>query len=87
VPDRGCYLVAGSYFGGPKEPMWVRNLEAAQAGELRFKGRTTAFTARRLTGEERAEAWERLNRTWPNYRKYEERTKREIKVFELAPTR
>ncbi len=85
VPDRGRYLVAGSYFGGLKEPMWVRNLEASGAGELRHKGRRMPFTARRLAGEERAAAWALMNRIWPNYRKYEERTQREIKVFELVP--
>ena len=85
VPEDGRYLIAGSYVGGPKEPVWVGNLEAATAGELRFKGRTVRFTARRLTGEERAAAWTRMNRVWPNFRRYEARTDREIKVFELTP--
>lgn len=87
VPVQGRYLVAGSYFGGRKEPLWVGNLEAAGAGELGFKGRRTPFTARRLTGAERAAAWTRLNRIWPNFARYEEWTNREIKVFELVPTR
>ncbi len=51
VPRAETFLVAGSYFGGPKEPMWVANLEAAMAGQLRYKGRTATFTARRLEGD------------------------------------
>ena len=29
VPHDGGWLVAGSYFGGPKMPLWVGNLRAA----------------------------------------------------------
>jgi deazaflavin-dependent oxidoreductase (nitroreductase family) len=87
VPRNGTYLVAGSYFGGPEEPMWVRNLEAAMAGRLCVKGRASRFTARLLDGDERALAWRHMNRTWPNFERYEQRTRRTIKVFELTPTR
>lgn len=82
---RGDYVVAGSNFGGPDEPLWVRNLEAAGAGELRHRGRTRRFTARRLEGDERAAAWRALLDTWPNFAVYEQRTAREIKVFALTP--
>lgn len=85
VPRDGTFLIAGSYFGGPKEPIWVANLEAAGAGELRFRGVDRPFTARLLTGEERARAWSEMVRTWPNFTVYERRTSREIKVFELSP--
>jgi len=57
VPHEGRFLIAGSNWGQPSEPMWVRNLEAAGAGELRFKGRTHRFTARRLTGGDEVRVW------------------------------
>ncbi|MDQ2796124.1 MAG: nitroreductase family deazaflavin-dependent oxidoreductase [Actinomycetota bacterium] len=85
VPCRGAYLIAGSYFGGPKQPLWVANLEDAGRGTLRFDGRTTPFTSRHLDGAERARAWQHMLRTWPNFAKYEQRTNRTIKVFELTP--
>ena len=85
VPHEGRFLIAGSNWGQPSEPMWVRNLETAGAGELRFKGRTHRFVARRLTGADRAAAWQVMNRTWPNYARYEQRTSRTIKVFALTP--
>lgn len=84
VPDGGRILIAGSYFGGPREPVWVKNLEANPAAVARYRGRSLELTARPLRGEERAVAWQALVRVWPNFRLYEQRTSREIKVFELV---
>ena len=86
VPRDGRFLVAGSYFGGPDEPIWVANLEAAGAGELRFRGVDEQFTSRQLTGRERDTAWADMIKVWPNFALYEKRTPRKIKVFELTPT-
>jgi deazaflavin-dependent oxidoreductase (nitroreductase family) len=85
VPRDGAYLVAGSYFGGPDEPVWVANLEAAGAGTLRFQGATVPFVSRQLIGAERERAWTDMVRVWPNFAMYARRTPREIKVFELRP--
>ena len=85
VPHRDRYLVAGSNWGAPKPPAWVLNLRAADTAEVDVKGRRTRVTARELEGEERAEVWEVMLRTWPNYAKYAERTDRLIPVFELTP--
>jgi deazaflavin-dependent oxidoreductase (nitroreductase family) len=85
VPYEGTYLIAGSYFGGPAEPAWVANLEAAMTGELTVDGRPTEFTARRIEGAERDRLWQHMLQTWPNFARYEERTEREIKVFQLTP--
>ncbi|MFL6159946.1 MAG: nitroreductase family deazaflavin-dependent oxidoreductase [Marmoricola sp.] len=87
VPDGERILIAGSYFGGPKEPLWVKNLEANPEVTVRFRNEITPLTARLLVGEERAEAWPTMVRTWPNFARYEQRTHREIKVFELTPRR
>lgn len=84
VPDGHRILIAGSYFGGPKEPVWVKNLEANPDVVVRFRAETSELTSRPLAGAERAEAWETMVATWPNFLKYEQRTSREIKVFELV---
>lgn len=84
--DGRSYLVAGSNFGGPKQPVWVVNLAANPDAELRVKGRTYPVHGRELKGEDRAEAWEEMLAVWPNYRLYEERTDRIIRVFELTRT-
>ncbi|HET7689296.1 MAG TPA: nitroreductase family deazaflavin-dependent oxidoreductase [Nocardioidaceae bacterium] len=85
VPYGDGFLIAGSYFGGPKTPAWVANLEAAGVCSIRFKGRTMRATSRRLEAEERRRAWAHMLRTWPNFARYEKRTSREIKVFLLSP--
>jgi deazaflavin-dependent oxidoreductase (nitroreductase family) len=84
VPRGHVLLVAGSYFGGPTEPMWVKNVEANPDVTVRFDGVESSRRARLLEGEERALAWGHLLRTWPNFALYEQRTDRTIKVFELA---
>ncbi len=86
VPHEGGFLIAGSYFGGPKTPAWVANVRAADEVQVRFDARTIPATPREVTGEERARLWEVMVETWPNYRKYEERTDRTIPVFLLTPT-
>lgn len=85
VPYGERYLIAGSYFGGPKQPVWVANLEAAGAGEISVDGMTHRVTARAIKGDERTAVWPHMLQTWPNFAKYEQRTDRLIKVFELAP--
>ena len=85
VPYEDTFLIAGSYFGGPKEPVWVANLEAAARAEIRVDGRTMPVSARRVEGAERDRLWLHMQQTWPNFAKYEERTQRTIKVFQLTP--
>ena len=85
VPRGKDWLVAGSNFGGPKQPVWVVNVEANPDCQITVDGRTTDVTARRLEGQERAQAWAEMVEVWPNYDLYAERTDREIKVFELTP--
>ena len=86
VPYGEGYLIAGSNFGGPKQPAWVSNLEAAGTGTIAVGGATRPFTAREVAGPERALVWPHMLQTWPNFAMYERRTDRVIKVFELTPT-
>ena len=85
VPHRDGWLIAGSYFGGPKMPVWVFNLRASGSATVGIKGGEVPVTARELDDPERADAWQVMLRTWPNYAKYEERTDRRIPVFFLEP--
>jgi deazaflavin-dependent oxidoreductase (nitroreductase family) len=60
-------------------------LEAEPHVTVRFNGRTSEMTARLLEGDDRARAWQAMLAVWPNFAKYEQRTARRIKVFELTP--
>jgi deazaflavin-dependent oxidoreductase (nitroreductase family) len=85
VPHDGGWLIAGSYFGGPKVPLWVGNLRATDRARVRVKGEELDVTWRELEGEERARMWQVMLGVWPNYAKYEQNTTRVIPVFYLEP--
>ena len=84
VPYGERWLVAGSYFGGPDMPVWVHNLRAAGEATITWEREQVPVTARELEGDERAERWQVMLRTWPNFARYEQRTDRLIPVFELT---
>jgi hypothetical protein len=52
---------------------------------VRIRGREVPVTSAELTGDERADAWALMCRTWPNYSSYEEHTDRVIPVIRLTP--
>lgn len=85
VPHGGGWLIAGSYFGRPNVPVWVGNLRATDAAEVRVDGRTVPVQWTEVEGAERAAVWEVMLRTWPNFALYEKRTDRTIPVFHLTP--
>lgn len=89
VPYRDGYLIAGSNFGGPKEPVWVLNVRAAiedsRTVGVGFHGVEHEAVAHECVGEERELVWAHMNKTWPNYAKYAERSDRVIPVFLLEP--
>ncbi len=84
VPEGEDILIAGSNFGGRREPIWVKNIEATPEVTVRFDEEMSARVVHRLEGDERAAAWQHMLKTWPNFARYERRTDREIKVFRLT---
>ena len=68
--------------GAPTDPAWVANVRTApdqvtvQDGPEPWDG-----VARELSGEERAEWWERAVAAFPNYADYQQKTDREIPIF------
>ncbi|KAA1395948.1 nitroreductase family deazaflavin-dependent oxidoreductase [Aeromicrobium ginsengisoli] len=84
APDGPDILIAGSNFGGAKEPIWVKNIEATREVTVFFRRRETPMVVRPLEGDERAAAWSLLVETWPNFLMYEKRTDRQIKLFRLT---
>ncbi|MGY1636204.1 nitroreductase family deazaflavin-dependent oxidoreductase [Geodermatophilus sp. SYSU D00742] len=82
VEHEGAYAMVGSVGGAPKDPAWVANVRAhpdqvtVQDGPEPWDG-----VAREVTGEERAQWWERAVAAYPEYAVYQQRTDREIPVF------
>jgi deazaflavin-dependent oxidoreductase (nitroreductase family) len=86
VEHGGEYALVASKGGAPEHPEWYYNLLAhpdevvVQDGPEPF-----AVTIREVTGDEKAEWWERAVAAYPPYAEYQERTDREIPVFVLEP--
>jgi deazaflavin-dependent oxidoreductase (nitroreductase family) len=85
VEHDGVYAVVASKGGAPKHPVWYHNLKANPHVELQDGAIRRDYTAREVTGDEKAVWWPRAIETWPDYAKYQTKTSRQIPVFVLEP--
>jgi deazaflavin-dependent oxidoreductase (nitroreductase family) len=83
VEHDGAYLAVASYGGRPEDPQWADNFRRNPLVELQDKAEKHTYRVRELSGEERAEWWERAVATWPTYAEYQRKTDREIPLFLL----
>jgi deazaflavin-dependent oxidoreductase (nitroreductase family) len=80
------YVLVGSMGGQPKNPVWVYNLRANPAVEIRDKTEVFKMKAREVTDEkERARLWKISAAVFPNYDEYQKKTSRKIPVFLAEP--
>ncbi|MET9216881.1 MULTISPECIES: nitroreductase family deazaflavin-dependent oxidoreductase [unclassified Nocardia] len=85
VEHDGEYAVVASLGGAPKHPVWYFNIKAEPHVELRDGTVSKDYTAREVTGDEKALWWERAVAVWPDYAEYQTKTDRQIPVFVLTP--
>jgi deazaflavin-dependent oxidoreductase (nitroreductase family) len=85
VEHDGEYAVVASLGGAPKHPVWYYNITKNPHVELQDGPVKRDYTAREVTGDEKALWWERSVAVWPNYADYQTKTTREIPVFVLTP--
>lgn len=85
VEHEGDYLVVASKGGAPDEPRWGQNMRAQPHVELQDGAVKRDYTARELSGDERAVWWERAVAVWPDYAEYQKKTDRQIAIFVLEP--
>ncbi|MBV8560404.1 MAG: nitroreductase family deazaflavin-dependent oxidoreductase [Acidimicrobiia bacterium] len=88
VEHGGEYALVASLGGAPKHPVWYYNLKA-HPDEVTIQDGAEPFPVhvRELTGDERAEWWERAVAAYPDYAAYQQRTERTIPVFVATPGR
>ncbi|WP_328551981.1 MULTISPECIES: nitroreductase family deazaflavin-dependent oxidoreductase [unclassified Streptomyces] len=86
VEHDGRYAVVASKGGAPEHPVWYFNVTSDPRVELQDGPVRKEFTAREITGEEKAQWWERAVAAYPPYAEYQTKTDREIPVFVLEPT-
>ena len=85
VEHDGEYAVVASLGGSPTHPVWSYNVVANPHVELQDGATRRDYTAREVTGAEKALWWERAVAAYPDYAAYQRRTEREIPVFVLTP--
>jgi deazaflavin-dependent oxidoreductase (nitroreductase family) len=85
VEHAGTYAVVASKGGAAKNPVWYHNLKRNSHVELQDGAVRRDYTAREVTGDEKATWWDRAVEAWPDYAKYQEKTDRQIPVFVLEP--
>jgi F420H(2)-dependent quinone reductase len=86
VKDGANYILVGSLGGAPKDPVWVYNLRANPAIEIRDHTAAQPMRVRQVEDEaERARLWELAVSAYPPYGDYQARTTRRIPIFVAEP--
>jgi F420H(2)-dependent quinone reductase len=85
VEHDGRYAAVASKGGAPEHPAWYRNIVDHPLVEVQDGPDKGDYTARVVSGDERAEWWKRAVAVWPDYDEYQTKTDREIPVFVLEP--
>ncbi|KOG87254.1 nitroreductase family deazaflavin-dependent oxidoreductase [Streptomyces varsoviensis] len=85
VEHGGSYAVIASMGGAPKHPVWYFNVVADPRVELQDGAERKEYTAREVSGEEKALWWGRAVEAYPPYDDYQRKTDREIPLFVLEP--
>ena len=88
VRDGANYVLVGSQGGAPTHPVWVHNLRANPAVEIRDLAAVQAMRVREVADEaERARLWALAVAAFPPYEEYQAKTTRRIPVFVAEPAR
>ena len=80
IVEDGRVVLVGSNGGGATSPAWVANLRANPEVEITIGDETKPYRARVVTGDERADLWQRIVQRYRGYDAYQRRAPREIPV-------
>jgi len=88
VKDGANYVLVGSQGGLPTHPVWVHNLRANPAVEIRDHTIIQAMRVREVENEaERARLWDIAVAAFSPYAEYQKKTTRRIPLFVAEPAR
>lgn len=85
VEHDGSYAIVASKGGSPDNPVWYGNVRANPDVTVQDGTGTRSYTAREVSGDERAMWWERAVDAYPPYGDYQRKTDRLIPVLVLEP--
>jgi len=82
VEHDGEYALVASMGGAPKHPLWYHNVRA-HPDEVRIQDGPEPFPVviREVTGDEKAQWWQRAVAAYAPYAEYQAKTTRQIPVF------
>jgi deazaflavin-dependent oxidoreductase (nitroreductase family) len=87
VEHGGEYALVASLGGAPKNPVWYYNIKAnPEHITIQDGPQPHDFRVREISGEEKAEWWERAVAAYPPYADYQKKTDRQIPVFVATRT-
>jgi deazaflavin-dependent oxidoreductase (nitroreductase family) len=88
VEHDGEYALVASKGGAPDNPVWYYNLKAdPDAVTVQDGPEPVDVEVREISGDERAEWWDRAVAAYPPYAEYQTKTDRQIPVFVATPRR
>jgi len=88
VKDGPNYVLVGSQGGAPTDPVWVHNLRAQPAVEIRDHTVVQPMRVREVKDDaERARLWSAAVAAFPPYAEYQKKTTRKIPLFIAEPAR
>jgi deazaflavin-dependent oxidoreductase (nitroreductase family) len=80
------YLVVASKGGADRHPAWYRNLVENPEAWVQVGGDKFAVRASTATPEEKPRLWQIMTSIWPEYDRYQTKTRRDIPVVILERT-
>jgi deazaflavin-dependent oxidoreductase (nitroreductase family) len=81
------YVIVASNGGQPANPAWYYNLRSNPRVTVQVLDKVIPVIAEVLSGDARAQAWQKVIATSPSYANYEKKTTREIPLVLLRPNK
>ena len=85
IREKDWFVIIASKGGSQDHPDWYKNLVANPDIDVTIDGKTVPMRARTVTGNERAELWQRVVSKYKNYAGYQGNTDRVIPVVVCEP--
>ena len=83
--EQNSYVVIASYRGSPRNPAWYVNLLNDPQATVQVNKRKFTVVAKTAEDEDRDRLWTCLVASTPLYKRFQERTKRQIPMVYLTP--
>ena len=83
--EQDSYVVIASYRGSPKHPAWYLNLRAEPKALIQVGSDKIKVIAKTVDSDSREQLWNRLVEKTPIYKRFQDRTSRQIPMVYLTP--